>query len=101
MTQLMNDFVAQEKGIYRGDAVWMNGMDSAFYTDLSCAASQKVKPAAPRTSKADRQTQKESDMQNSGVRYEKVAALKAAIEGGTYYVSAEALADKLIETLLR
>lgn len=101
MTELMSGFEAQKQGTYRGGAVCMDGVDSTFHTDLSCAAPQKAKPAAPRTSKVNQPAQKESDMQISGVRYEKVAALRAAIENGTYYVSAEALADKLIETLLR
>jgi flagellar biosynthesis anti-sigma factor FlgM len=35
------------------------------------------------------------------VRWERVARLKAAIETGTYRVSSEALAERLIEHMLR
>ncbi len=40
--------------------------------------------------------------QNAGaadVRYEKVASIKAAIDGGTYSVAASAVADKLMQSM--
>ena len=36
-----------------------------------------------------------------GVRLEKIAALRASIAAGTYAVSVEALADRLIDVLQR
>jgi anti-sigma28 factor (negative regulator of flagellin synthesis) len=35
------------------------------------------------------------------VRWERVARLRAAIEAGTYFVSSEALAERLMERMLR
>ncbi len=39
--------------------------------------------------------------EDGDVRWERVARLKAAIENGTYRVSSEALAERLIEHMLR
>ncbi|MGI4854399.1 MAG: flagellar biosynthesis anti-sigma factor FlgM [Janthinobacterium lividum] len=101
MTNLMDAFVAYEQGNYRGDIVLMNRPSAPPAMDLSCVASQEPEPRATAPGKRMRPAKNVVDQDPSGVRHEKVAALKAAIQNGTYHVSAEALADKLIESLLR
>ena len=51
-----------------------------------------------RTAK-DYQTAKEAVSQTSDVREDKVAQIKAAMEAGTYRVSAQAVAGKMLENI--
>ena len=65
------------------------GGSTALYSD---------KLEISRTAK-DYQTAKEAVSQTSDVREDKVAQIKAAMEAGTYRVSAQAVAGKMLENI--
>jgi flagellar biosynthesis anti-sigma factor FlgM len=91
------------------DRVFANAGDSAEPSDSSECPREAVAPdpdasAVPSTTAAPADSvRSQDDLQNEPIdeaRREKIANLKKAVADGTYNVSAEELADKLIEHML-
>jgi anti-sigma28 factor (negative regulator of flagellin synthesis) len=93
------------------DRVFANAGDSAEPSDASECPSEAVAPdpdasAVPSITAApapEGSVPSQDDLQNDPIdeaRLEKIANLKKAVADGTYNVSAEELADKLIKHML-
>ncbi|MGH9617721.1 MAG: flagellar biosynthesis anti-sigma factor FlgM [Acidobacteriaceae bacterium] len=78
------------------------GGSSPANSDVAAFQSQATAPNGGKTDQADLSSSglAAAQAESSDVRMEKVESVRAAINNGTYQVSAENVADKLMQNLL-